>query len=834
MPVRVKQRAMSAEKSGGNSKEWEELRRYLALLLLAWPKTVAVTIREAGTNEKLLIRGYSGDSASVSYNQIDVSTVCSILSQASLVSIEDKPFWVSARASTPKIAITSALSLLPSATKHTQFISFGIQPLFSHDTCSVLHDEINRMFLNSSFGNDEEAVELDASEIDRRAKDKRYKGDGFTNKELRGGKKSIYRWPMFYINIQQNLRLADGRGLDVDGILDDKGSSLGAIMELLQAMIWEFLTKHHFRPKASRSRRSKTSTTAEDANASALDDPGFPAISATNIHARSASISTERKNSVFSPLSPISMTTNMNAPSSQREPSRLDTPFDVWTRVKIGSRPTKFALSELLQQTSDTAKIPRPCSAPPSSTSRISTPIPDTNFGSATPLLSNKGKIIRQPFEDVAFSAGKFRTSIPKGPQQTLQAHDHSRLPGEDVIAWTNPVTRVKSLVNQRTGLTVRADKAKSSYTNTASSSTTHKETNFQRPANTNVSGTEGPSPWLNNILKTWNNPIFCPAEPSIPRVSFDGSEASTQEILHGRGRHCSQLDIDRAFKQSSAGIDGRISKAALNRAEVICQVDTKFILVKLESAKTVGAADSGGGTLLVLIDQHAADERIRIETLLEEFFAPPVTGTSMPTESGVRTSLLGKPIDFEISSKEARLLYKYKEYFARWGIIFEFLNEIHPETTSKGTALQRLIVLSLPPSIIERCKLDPRLLIDLIRTEAWKIHDRGAQPLPAAEGDWLQRIHNCPRGIIDMLNSRACRSAIMFNDELSKEQCEALVGRLAKCKFPFQCAHGRPSLVPLVDLGRMDMRASKQLCNGHGPSGSFGANFNKWQGNMK
>jgi len=73
-----------------------------------------------------------------------------------------------------------------------------------------------------------------------------------------------------------------------------------------------------------------------------------------------------------------------------------------------------------------------------------------------------------------------------------------------------------------------------------------------------------------------------------------------------------------------------------------------------------------------------------------------------------------------------------------------------------------------------------------------------------------------------------------MFNDELSKEQCEALVGRLAKCKFPFQCAHGRPSLVPLVDLGRMDMSAPKQLCNGHGPSGSFGAKFNRWQGNRK
>jgi DNA mismatch repair protein MLH3 len=41
-----------------------------------------------------------------------------------------------------------------------------------------------------------------------------------------------------------------------------------------------------------------------------------------------------------------------------------------------------------------------------------------------------------------------------------------------------------------------------------------------------------------------------------------------------------------------------------------------------------------------------------------------------------------------------------------------------------------------------------------------------------------------------------------MFNDNLSKEQCQELVLRLADCVFPFQCAHGRPSMVPLVDLG--------------------------------
>jgi DNA mismatch repair protein MLH3 len=85
--------------------------------------------------------------------------------------------------------------------------------------------------------------------------------------------------------------------------------------------------------------------------------------------------------------------------------------------------------------------------------------------------------------------------------------------------------------------------------------------------------------------------------------------------------------------------------------------------------------------------------------------------------------------------------------------------------------------------------------------------------------GSWVSKIRTCPQGIIDMLNSRACRSAIMFNDELSKEQCEAIVCRLADCAFPFQCAHGRPSLVPLVDLGSLGLFGAQEIGN---VSGSF------------
>lgn len=41
-----------------------------------------------------------------------------------------------------------------------------------------------------------------------------------------------------------------------------------------------------------------------------------------------------------------------------------------------------------------------------------------------------------------------------------------------------------------------------------------------------------------------------------------------------------------------------------------------------------------------------------------------------------------------------------------------------------------------------------------------------------------------------------------MFNDPLTVQQCSDLVRRLAACVFPFQCAHGRPSMIPLVHLG--------------------------------
>lgn len=56
-----------------------------------------------------------------------------------------------------------------------------------------------------------------------------------------------------------------------------------------------------------------------------------------------------------------------------------------------------------------------------------------------------------------------------------------------------------------------------------------------------------------------------------------------------------------------------------------------------------------------------------------------------------------------------------------------------------------------------------------------------------------------------------------MFNDVLNKQDCEKLVRRLALCAFPFQCAHGRPSMAPLIDLGLGERIGGWKKDNGSG-----------------
>ena len=45
-----------------------------------------------------------------------------------------------------------------------------------------------------------------------------------------------------------------------------------------------------------------------------------------------------------------------------------------------------------------------------------------------------------------------------------------------------------------------------------------------------------------------------------------------------------------------------------------------------------------------------------------------------------------------------------------------------------------------------------------------------------------------------------------MFNDPLDRDECLDMIRELKNCKIPFQCAHGRPSVAPIVDLTKLKL----------------------------
>lgn len=101
-------------------------------------------------------------------------------------------------------------------------------------------------------------------------------------------------------------------------------------------------------------------------------------------------------------------------------------------------------------------------------------------------------------------------------------------------------------------------------------------------------------------------------------------------------------------------------------------QVDCKFIACMLE------------GSTLILIDQHAADERVRVERFLKElclaFLDYDHEESSPVTEPASDTVELDPPVPVLLTHREAAQIVKSKEtkkVFERWGVEFVGLDQV-------------------------------------------------------------------------------------------------------------------------------------------------------------
>ncbi|OUM57395.1 hypothetical protein PIROE2DRAFT_17640, partial [Piromyces sp. E2] len=63
------------------------------------------------------------------------------------------------------------------------------------------------------------------------------------------------------------------------------------------------------------------------------------------------------------------------------------------------------------------------------------------------------------------------------------------------------------------------------------------------------------------------------------------------------------------------------------------------------------------------------------------------------------------------------------------------------------------------------------------------------------------RKVDFIPSSIYSILCSLACHKAKKFDDPLSLKECRDIVEQMPSLQFPFQCAHGRPTMIPLINL---------------------------------
>ncbi|OJJ44779.1 hypothetical protein ASPZODRAFT_168461 [Penicilliopsis zonata CBS 506.65] len=723
MPVRVKSRALALRKPDELDREWDNLKHVVASIVLANDLIEKLVLSHLSRRKVIFRPSYRASSG----REFDARRVTSILQQAGLIGARDLSHWRPVSASLPDLSVHAIISLTPSPTKKVQFISLENSPVFAGNQASIFYNEINQLFASSDFG-------LMASNTGMASAPSTSRMEAM---DVKGPRKSVGKWPMFYIRIA--ARGAQTLEDDNCDISPESDGSFQRIMDVLVAMITEFLRQHGLRPRSERQKRKffeGYQDSRSDQNfRKETNKTKVPALSGNKD--QPASASTEE-----------TLDARLKLPSFQNmRKVNVSRDFGGWSRVKSGNGTTVSKLPINLEKESGMLQF-----------------YPDTDLPRGARIHGGPSLTETVPTESSSL-ARQIEVSAGSVPEENGE-------PVDRLIFCADSNTGEPVSLGSRTDNCTTADYGD----NKLRSETGHK---IRRLGSVPSLKPRNKGSWLEKFLEQWQNPVFGRPERAIAAVeSGRGAGLPTGDVF-GFSQESFTLETARL-----GSYQGRISRNQLQTATVIAQVDQKFILTKMQVTN-----GKNSGFMLALIDQHAADERCRIEQLFRD----------LVSDSLQVQTIAVKPIAFQVSPREATLLRRASDFFTRWGIGYDV-------GLQEGSHL--VSVHTLPVLIAERCRLESSLVLDLLRTEIWAREENGRGPSPRSQAgstdtpSWLEWISRCPRGITDLLISRACRTAIMFNDELTLDDCQQLVARLATCVFPFQCAHGRPTMVPLVNLG--------------------------------
>ncbi|KAL5706128.1 hypothetical protein ACHQM5_024336 [Ranunculus cassubicifolius] len=217
------------------------------------------------------------------------------------------------------------------------------------------------------------------------------------------------------------------------------------------------------------------------------------------------------------------------------------------------------------------------------------------------------------------------------------------------------------------------------------------------------------------------------------------------------------------------------ISKECLEDTRVLLQLDKKFIPVV------------AAGAMLAVIDQHAADERIRVEELRSKVLSG----------EGKSVAYLDSEQDLVLPESGYQLLQNYAEQIQNWG----WICDIQAAKGSRTSTITNLNLLRKRSSHITLRAVPCILGVNLSDKDLIEFLDQ------LAETDGSSTM---PPSVIRVVNYKACRGAIMFGDALLPSECSLIIHELSQTSLCFQCAHGRPTTVPLVKLDALHKQIAK------------------------
>jgi DNA mismatch repair protein MutL len=268
---------------------------------------------------------------------------------------------------------------------------------------------------------------------------------------------------------------------------------------------------------------------------------------------------------------------------------------------------------------------------------------------------------------------------------------------------------------------------------------------NFQPPAQSPLQFTSTPP------LGTWNSQPSSPSETFTPTPSFGAPHGSPD----------SALDTVSTIPGSAAAALGLTPDRFMGTSF------NTYLFYDL-------------GTELTLIDQHAAHERIRYETLRHRALAVS-DGRALPSSQAL---LIPEAVRFSMEERatlEGRL---------PWLEALGFEAEIFGEDT--------LLFRGIPGEWGAQ-ELRVRLKNLVERVLAVELPNEAGEPADAVVKKLL-----VDENLFEKLASEACHSAIRAGDRLESLEALELVEQLFRCEHPWNCPHGRPTVVR-IPKGRVE-----------------------------